>query len=95
MNATISIRPAPSADTAVERLAQLDSRPSFAGPALVAEVDGEPRAALSLRDGGVVADPFAPTSELVGLLRMRAGGHGRRGGHSLARRRLVPRTRAA
>ena len=29
-------------------------------------------AALSLRDGRVVADPFTPTAELVELMRLRA-----------------------
>ena len=53
-------------------LAILDSRPELRGPALLAEVDGVARAALDLHDGSVVADPFAPTTELVELLRVRA-----------------------
>jgi len=53
-------------------LAALDSRPELTGPALLAEVDGVPRAALDLHDGSVAADPFAPTTELVELLRLRA-----------------------
>lgn len=55
-------------------LAALDSRPALAGPALIAEVDGVPRAALDLGDGSVAADPFARTAELVELLRVRARG---------------------
>jgi hypothetical protein len=55
-------------------LAILDSRPELRGPALLAEVDGVARAALDLGDGSVVADPFAPTTELVELLRVRARG---------------------
>jgi hypothetical protein len=55
-------------------LAALDSRPELRGPALLAEVDGVARAALDLHDGSVAADPFAPTSELVALLRLRARG---------------------
>lgn len=55
-------------------LAILDSRPQLRGPALLAEVDGVARAALDLGDGSVVADPFAPTTELVELLRLRARG---------------------
>jgi hypothetical protein len=55
-------------------LAILDSRPELTGPALLAEVDGVPRAALDLRDGSVAADPFAPTTHLVELLRLRAKG---------------------
>jgi hypothetical protein len=54
------------------RLAALDSSGPPAPPALVAEVDGELRAALSLRDGGVVADPFRRTQALVDLLHARA-----------------------
>jgi hypothetical protein len=55
-------------------LAILDSRPELRGPALLAEVDGVARAALDLSDGSVAADPFAPTAELVELLRLRARG---------------------
>ena len=55
-------------------LAALDSRPELTGPALLAEVDGVPRAALDLGDGSVAADPFARTTELVELLRLRARG---------------------
>ncbi|MBV9464847.1 MAG: hypothetical protein JO169_01910, partial [Solirubrobacterales bacterium] len=43
-----------------------------AQPALVAEIDGELCAALSLADGRVVADPFRPSGALLELLRMRA-----------------------
>lgn len=53
-------------------LAALDSRHALTGPALLAEVDGVARAALDLHDGSVAADPFAPTTELVELLRLRA-----------------------
>ncbi len=59
---------------AVADLAILDSREPITGPALLAEVDGVPRAALDLTDGSVAADPFVRTAELVGLLRMRARG---------------------
>jgi hypothetical protein len=55
-------------------LAALDSRPELTGPALLAEVDGVARAALDLQDGSVAADPFARTTELVELLRLRARG---------------------
>jgi hypothetical protein len=59
-------------DRAVRRLADLDSAPRPSGPVIVAEVEGQPRAALSLVDGTVVADPFHPTAGLVEMLRMRA-----------------------
>jgi hypothetical protein len=54
------------------RLAALDSAELLEQPALVAEVDGELRAALSLRDGAVIADPFHRTEALVDLLLARA-----------------------
>jgi hypothetical protein len=50
------------------RLAALDSAQPLMPPALVAEVDGEVRAALSLRDGAVISDPFHRTQPLVDLL---------------------------
>lgn len=57
---------------AVERLARLDEAPAPAGDILLALVDGEPVAALSLADGSVVANPFTPTADVVDLLRVRA-----------------------
>jgi hypothetical protein len=62
----------PDDATAVFRLAALDSAEVPAGQLLVAEVGGELRAALSLIDGGVIADPFHRTLALVALLRERA-----------------------
>ena len=68
----VSIRRAGPHDAPVlSRLAALDSALPLTGEILLAEVGGEPRAALSLTDGTAVADPFAPTAELVELLRMR------------------------
>jgi hypothetical protein len=73
MNSRISIHLAGPADMpAVRRIAERDSRPLPAGDLLIAEVDGEVRAALSLTTGGAVADPFRPTADLVALLRTRA-----------------------
>ena len=76
----IVIRHATDADTrTVADLAILDSREALRGPALIAEVDGVARAALDLSDGSVAADPFAPTAELVELLRLHArAAHGTR-----------------
>ena len=73
MTATsVSIRRAGPHDApALCRLAALDSALPLTGEVLLAEVDGEPRAALSLADGAAIADPFAPTTALVELLRMR------------------------
>jgi len=56
----------------VRRLAALDDAPSPDGQTLLALIDGEAVAALSLRDGRVVANPFLPTEEVVSLLRLRA-----------------------
>jgi hypothetical protein len=57
---------------ALARLAALDSAQSPAGPVLLAEVNGQLRAALSLSDGAVVADPFYASAAVVELLRARA-----------------------
>ncbi len=66
-------------------LAALDDRAPLTGPALIAEVDGHPRAALDLHDGSVAADPFARTVELVELLRLHARGSRRPRGSLRAR----------
>ncbi|HEV2774467.1 MAG TPA: hypothetical protein VGV90_02650 [Solirubrobacteraceae bacterium] len=69
----IVIRRATDADIcALADLATLDSREPLTGPALIAEVDGVVLAALDLEDASVAADPFAPTAELVELLRLHA-----------------------
>ena len=75
MTATgVSIRRAGPHDApALSRLAALDSAAPLAGEVLMAEVGGVVLAALSLADGACVADPFAPTAELVALLEMRRG----------------------
>ena len=90
----ITVRPAYAGDeTALARLAALDSAPVPIAPLLVAEVQGELRAALSLRDGSTVADPFHYTAVHVDLLRARAEMQRpsrRRGGHlRLSRVRLA------
>lgn len=70
----ITIRPAYADDHApLARLAALDSAEGVpAGSLLLAEVDGELRAAMSVQSRAVIADPFAPTVELVALLRRHA-----------------------
>lgn len=70
----ITIRPEyPDDELALIRLATLDSTDGMpARPLLLAEVDGELRAALSLRDGSTIADPFHPTAALLELLRSHA-----------------------
>ena len=71
---TITIRPAYADDApSLHRLAVLDSAAGVpAGALLLAEADGELRAALSLIDGSVIADPFYPTADIVSLLRVHA-----------------------
>jgi hypothetical protein len=49
------------------RLAELDSAAPPAQPVLLAEVDGQLRAALALTGGAVIADPFHPTADLIDL----------------------------
>jgi hypothetical protein len=65
-------RTTPDDAIALLRLASLDSQRPLGSDALVAVVDGQIHAAVSLSDGRAVADPFRPTAELVDLLRMRA-----------------------
>ena len=74
MNDTITIRRSTEADrAAIRRLAQLDDRDAPQGESLLAYVDGELRAAVSLLSrGGAVADPFHLTGDVVQLLRLRA-----------------------
>jgi hypothetical protein len=69
----ITIRPGyADDDQALHRLAALDSAAVPAQPLLVAELDGELSAALSLHDGTSIADPFRPTAQIVALLRAHA-----------------------
>jgi hypothetical protein len=73
LRSEITIRPGYADDhLALIRLAALDSSSIPAEPLLVAEIDGEMSAALSLSDGTAIADPFRPTAELVALLRAHA-----------------------
>ena len=64
----------PDDAAALRRLAELDDAPELAGEILVAMIDGEAVAALSLDDGRVVANPFVLTSDAVELLRGSATG---------------------
>jgi hypothetical protein len=70
----LTIRLATSDDAfAVRRLAVVDSSDPPTGSLLIAEVDDELWAALSLDTGAAVADPFRPSAEAVELLRLHAG----------------------
>jgi hypothetical protein len=69
----LTVRLATSADrVALARLADLEEAAAPAGPVLLGVVMQRPVAALSLRDGRVIADPFTPTADLIELLRLRA-----------------------
>jgi hypothetical protein len=74
LTASITIRPAYADDElALVRLAALDSAEGPPpAPRVVAEVDGELRAALSLWDGSAIADPFFATADIIALLRAHA-----------------------
>jgi hypothetical protein len=86
----VTVRAAGPGDAgALERLAALDERPLPQAPLLIGEVGCLALAALSLADNTVVADPFAPTREVVALLQLRArqlGGRGRRWRRTAGRR---------
>lgn len=69
----VTLRLAEAADeSAIARLAELDSSTAPTGPRLVAERGGRLEAAVSLVNGQAIADPFVRTAELIELLR-RAG----------------------
>jgi hypothetical protein len=70
----VTVRRSTSGDeSALARLAALDSATMPRGPALVAEADTRILAALPLGSGRPIADPFEPTAELVQLLQLRRG----------------------
>jgi hypothetical protein len=69
----LTLRLATSADRpALAHLAELEQASRPPEPVLLGVVMQRPIAALSLCDGSVLADPFAPTAELIELLRLRA-----------------------
>ena len=96
---TVLIRAARGSDgVALHRLAALDSAHVPSGDLLVAETDGALVAAHSPASGVSIADPFRPTSDVVRLLELRAGGLSRRERRGLPQRlglRPTPRARAA
>lgn len=70
---TIELRLARAPETnVVHWLAELDSAPELTGEVVIALVNGDAVASLSLLDQRVVANPFVPTREAVALLRLRA-----------------------
>jgi hypothetical protein len=91
---TVTLRRAVADDAlALAHLSALDSRRPPTGDILVAEVDGEIWAAVSLEDRHAVADPFRPSGEPTLLLleharRLRRDRRER--GRTFGRRRLRP-----
>lgn len=83
----ITIRPARPEDAGgLACLADLDCARVPPEPMLVAEAHGEIRAALSLRDGVTISDPFRRTADARQLLTARAEQlRGERARHGLAR----------
>jgi hypothetical protein len=74
LRSTVTIRSSyPDDEAAIVRLAALDSAAVPAWPFLLAEVEGELRAALSLSSGRAIADPFEQTVRIVEMLRTYAG----------------------
>jgi hypothetical protein len=66
----LSIRQAePTEDAVLRDLSELDATPQIRRPALLAIVDDQPVAAVSLSDGRVAADPFTRTEDVVQILR--------------------------
>jgi hypothetical protein len=66
----LQLRPAGAADhSALARLAALDDAEPITGDVVMAFADGHAVAAMSTRDGRVVADPFRHTAEAVELMR--------------------------
>lgn len=71
--APVLIRRAGAADApAIERLSALDEQELPCGERLIALLGGRPVAAVDVRSGATVADPFAPTAGIVELLGLRA-----------------------
>jgi hypothetical protein len=69
----IALRAAgPDEAAELRRLAGLDSARQLQGQALVAVVDGELVAAISLSDGRIIANPLAATADARALLETRA-----------------------
>jgi hypothetical protein len=59
---------APDDATTLDRLAELDSSRAPRGTVLVAEINDEMWAALSLDDGHAVSDPWHPSAEALWML---------------------------
>lgn len=88
----LTIRLAAAEDeVALLRLVGLASAPPLAGRVLLAELDGEPVAAVSLASGAVAADPFQPSDDAVRMLMLRRHQLLRQGGDVAPGRQLLRR----
>ncbi len=86
----VALRQAQADDArALKILAELDEEPELCGTTLLALIDGEAVAAISLDDGRMVSNPFVATSDTVSLLKLHVR-HllGPRGRHPRRRWRL-------
>jgi hypothetical protein len=70
-NVTIRLSSDDADAAAIQRLAQIDTHDAPHGPALLAELDGEPVAAIGFVDGRTVADRRRATPSLLTLLSLR------------------------
>ena len=71
--ASLTIRHATASDEAdLNRLAALDSSRLPSGELIVAELDGNLVAALSMDTGAAIADPFEHTAAIVDSMRAQA-----------------------
>jgi len=68
-SSTLTITTAEGDERTLRHLAFLDSQRPLNGRVLLAQVDGTAVAALSLKTGRVVADPFRRTAAIVAALR--------------------------
>jgi hypothetical protein len=65
-------RSAPGDGSAIARLGHLENRRPARGPYVLAERGGEVIAAVPLRGGASLADPFMRTADVVSMLELRA-----------------------
>jgi hypothetical protein len=94
----VTVRIATASDgPALVHVAELDGAGVPPAPLLVGERCRRVVAALSLRDGAVIADPFVPTADIVALLRLRARqlGSRERPSRRLLRSAMLARLRSA
>ena len=86
-----TVRLAEAADeTILQRLASLDSSRLPAGPLLVGEISGGIQAAVPVKGGRGIANPFVRTAELMTLLELRAAQLREQGLGEVETARVIP-----